>query len=133
MKYDLGHCIGNRLRRLSRIVDRQFRTSLKAYDITESQLSILFVLRKLGEVEQGKIGEALVLERSTVSRNVKLLEKNGIVTRTSDYRPDIELTEKGNELVNTLIPIWEELMDDLIDKLGVDGMETIRTLEMKLS
>ena len=133
MKYDLGHCIGNRLRRLSRIVDRQFRTSLKAYDITESQLSILFVLRKLGKVEQGKIGEALVLERSTVSRNVKLLEKNGIVTRTSDYRPDIELTEKGNELVNTLIPIWEELMDYLIDKLGVDGMETIRTLEMKLS
>ena len=106
---------------------------MRWYDITESQLSILFVLRKLGKVEQGKIGEALVLERSTVSRNVKLLEKNGIVTRTSDYRPDIELTEKGNELVNTLIPIWEELMDYLIDKLGVDGMETIRTLEMKLS
>lgn len=133
MKYDLGHCIGNRLRRLSRIVDRQFRTSLKAYDITESQLSILFVLRKLGRVEQGKIGEALVLERSTVSRNVKLLEKNGIVTRTLDYRPEIELTAKGDKLINTLIPIWEGLMDDLMNKLGADGMETIETLEMKLT
>ncbi|MFK5974554.1 MAG: MarR family transcriptional regulator [Flavobacteriaceae bacterium] len=132
MKYDLEHCIGNRLRRLSRIVDRQFRASLKAYDITESQLSILFVLRKLGKVEQGKIGEALVLERSTVSRNVKLLERIGIVTRTSDYRPEIELTAKGNELVNTLIPIWEELMDDLMDKLGTNGMETIKILERKL-
>lgn len=132
MKYDLEHCIGNRLRRLSRIVDRQFRAGLKAYQITESQLSILFVLRKLGKVEQGKIGEALVLERSTVSRNVKLLEKIGIVTRTLDYRPEIELTSKGNELIDTLIPIWEGLMDDLMDKLGAQGMEIIEALEMKL-
>jgi len=87
MKYDLGHCIGNRLRCLSRIVDKQFRASLKDYNITESQLSILFALRKLGKIEQGKIGEALILERSTVSRNVKLLEKREIITRTSDYRP----------------------------------------------
>ncbi len=133
MKYDLGHCIGNRLRRLSRIVDKQFRISLKEYDITESQLSILFVLRKLGKVEQGKIGEALVLERSTVSRNVKLLEKGGIVTRTLDYRPEIELTSKGNKLINALIPIWEGLMDDLMGKLGVDGMDIIKSLENKLA
>lgn len=132
MKYDLGHCIGNRLRCLSRIVDKQFRASLKDYNITESQLSILFALRKLGKIEQGKIGEALILERSTVSRNVKLLEKREIITRTSDYRPEIELTAKGEKLVDLLIPVWETLMDNLMEKLGNDGLEIIESLEKKL-
>lgn len=132
MKYDLEHCIGNRLRCLSRIVDKDFRASLKDFDITESQLSILFALTKLGKVEQGKIGEALVLERSTVSRNVKLLEKRGILKKTADYRPEIELTQKGHELVKTLIPIWEGLMDVLMDKLGNNGLGIIKALEQKL-
>ena len=132
MKYDYEHCIGNRLRCLSRIVDRDFRASLKDFGITESQLSILFALKKLGKVEQGKIGEALVLERSTVSRNVKLLEKSDIITKTSNYRPEIELTQKGLDLVNTLTPIWEKLMDSFMEKLGNNGLQSIKSLEEKL-
>ena len=132
MKYDLEHCIGNRLRCLSRIVDKDFRSSLKDFDITESQLGILFALRKLGKIEQGKIGEALILERSTVSRNVKLLEKRGIIIRTSEYRPEIELTQEGEELINKLIPIWEDLMDTFMEKLGDEGMQNIESLEQKL-
>ena len=132
MKYNLEHCIGNRLRCLSRIIDKQYRSIIKDFNITESQLSILFALRTLGKVEQGKIGEALVLERSTVSRNVQLLEKREIVIRTKDYRPEIELTKKGEELVTSLIPYWENLMDTLMDKLGVDGLQHIESLEDKL-
>ena len=132
MKYNVEHCIGNRLRCLSRIVDKDFRSSLKDFDITESQLSILFALTKLGQVEQGKIGETLVLERSTVSRNVKILERRGIITKSSDYRPDIELTQKGRDLVQTIMPIWESLMDTFMDKLGNEGLENIKSLEQKL-
>ena len=132
MKYDLELCIGNRLRCLSRIVDSGFRASLKDHGITENQLSILFALRKLGRTEQGKIGEALVLERSTMSRNAKLLEKNNIIIRTTDYRPQIELTQKGEDLVDTIIPLWEDLMDHFTNKLGAIGMQNMVQLEQKL-
>jgi len=130
--YNVEHCIGNRLRCLSRIVDKDFRSSLKDFDITESQLSILFALTKLGKVEQGKIGETLVLERSTVSRNVKILERRRIITKSSDYRPEIELTKEGHELVQTIMPIWESLMDSLMDKIGNEGLENLNSLENKL-
>ena len=132
MKYNVEHCIGNRLRCLSRIVDKDFRSRLKDFGITESQLSMLFALTKLGKVEQGKIGEALVLERSTVSRNVKLLEKKGILTKTIDYRPEIELTTKGHNLVQMIIPVWESLMDTFMEKLGNEGLGSIKLLENKL-
>ena len=132
MKYDLEHCIGNRLRCLSRIVDKDFRANLKDFDITESQLSILFALRKSGKIEQGKIGEALILERSTVSRNVKLLEKQKLVRRTTAYRPEIELTNKGIGLVSKLIPNWEKVMDSLVGMLGDYGTTPLEKLEQRI-
>ena len=132
MEYDVEECIGNRLRKLSRIVDKEFRSILKNFDITESQLSILFVLSKLGRTEQGKIGEVLCLERSTVSRNVKLLERKQILKRSDAYRPEVELTESGKQLLQQILPLWGKLMDDLSEKLGGEGLVSLKNLEQKL-
>nr|WP_298998347.1 MarR family transcriptional regulator [uncultured Allomuricauda sp.] len=133
MKYDLQLCIGTRLRRLSRIADGYFRTHIADFDITENQMSILFFLKKIGAIEQGKIGENLALQRSTVSRNIRLLEKKNYVKSTNNYRPEIELSQKGNELVSMLLPIWENIMDELIEKIGTSGMEHISELEKKIN
>lgn len=132
MKYQLEHCIGSRLRRLSRIADSHLRKSLVGFDISENQMTILFALSEMGKVDQGRVGEELFLERSTVSRNIKLLEKSKLVAKTADYRPEIELTAAGKALVKKLIPLWEKVMDDLMDKLGNAGMGPIETLEKKL-
>ena len=133
MKYDLEHCIVSRLRRLSRIIDGHFRIKLSEFNITENQMTILFALAKLGKVEQGIIGQTLVLERSTVSRNVKLLEKRNYITRTPLYRPEIELSKEGHKLVQNLIPVWEEIMDELISKLGENGLSNLKELEKTIA
>lgn len=133
MKYELQLCIGSRLRRLSRIADGHFRSKLSEFNITENQMTILFVLSKMGKVEQGKVGQVLVLERSTVSRNVKLLEKQNYINKTSAYRPEIELSKEGTELVQNLIPFWEETMDELISKLGENGLTHLTALENSLN
>lgn len=132
MKYELNNCIGLRLRKLSRIVDGYYRKNLIDYEITENQLTILFLLSEMKKVEQGRIGKVLKLERSTVSRNIKLLEKKGLIKRTPEYKPEIELTTKGRKLAIELIPLWEKTMDELIAKLGDNGLQIIKKLEMKL-
>jgi DNA-binding MarR family transcriptional regulator len=132
MKYNLQQCIGARLRRLSRIADAHFRAELTDLDITENQMTILFALSKLGKIEQGKIGQNLVLERSTVSRNIKLLEKRNYLIRTEAYRPEVELTKEGKEFVQVLIPRWEKAMNKLISKLGMKGFELIEKLENRI-
>ncbi|MGW9685733.1 MarR family winged helix-turn-helix transcriptional regulator [Flagellimonas sp. 2504JD1-5] len=132
MKYQLKHCIGSRLRRLSRVADGHIRRFLGEYKITENQLTILFTLHELGLVEQGKVGEVLCLERSTVSRNVKLLEKRSLLERSAEYRPEIQLTKKGMNLVKELIPQWEMAMDILVDKLNDDGLQSLQKLENRL-
>lgn len=132
MEYDLQLCIGSRLRRLSRIVDNHFRQAINDFNITENQMTILFFLYKKGKIEQGKIGELLVLQRSTVSRNIKLLEKENYLVKSVNYRPDIELTAEGYKLVKQLIPLWNEVMNELAIKLGPFGMATIGELEKKI-
>lgn len=132
MKYELELCIGSRLRRLSRIADGHFRSQLSEFNITENQMTILFALSKMGKVAQGKVGQALVLERSTVSRNVKRLENQNYINRTYAYRPEIELSKEGAELVQTLIPLWEETMDELVSKLGENGLTHLNALENSL-
>jgi len=132
MKYELNNCIGLRLRRLSRIVDGYYRKNLIDYEITENQLTIIFLLSEMEKVVQGRIGKVLKLERSTVSRNIKLLEKKGLIKRTPEYKPKIELTTKGKNIAIKLIPRWEKTMDELIAKLGDNGMQIINKLELKL-
>lgn len=132
MKYELNNCIGLRLRRLSRIVDGYYRKNLIDYEITENQLTIIFLLSEMKKVVQGRIGKVLKLERSTVSRNIKLLEKKGLIKRTPEYKPEIELTTKGKNIAIKLIPRWEKTMDELIAKLGDNGMQIIKKLELKL-
>ena len=132
MKYQLEHCIGSRLRRLSRIADGEIRRVLGEHKITENQMTILFTLHELGRVEQGKIGEVQCLERSTVSRNIKLLEKQNLLHRTAEYRPEVELTTEGMDLVKVLIPKWEKAMDVLVSKLQKEGLSNLQGLEARL-
>jgi len=133
MKYKYQQCIGARLRKLSRITDSIYRRHLAGFDVTESQISILFTLSEMESIDQGAVGSLLALERSTVSRNVNLLVKKGWISKSADYRPEIELTDQGKKVVEKIAPIWEEAMDELIEKIGVEGVEIIQKLESTLA
>ena len=132
MKYKFEHCIGARFRRLTRVIDGNFRASLKEFDITEHQMTLLFALKNLGKIDQGELGRRHAMERSSVSRGINVLYKNGYVHKSGDYRPQISLSQKGEDLVRQLVPLWEKLMDKLISDIGEDGMEMILKLEQKI-
>ena len=132
MKHELKDCLGYRLRKITRIIDGHFKKMLTDFEITENQMTILFTLFQLGSVEQGKIGKVLALERSTVSRNIRLLEKLSLVEKTEQYRPEVQLSRKGEELAKTLLPLWNSVMDELVGQIGNEGMQHIRKIEKAL-
>lgn len=129
MKYEIQDCIGAKMRKISRIIDNCYRKNLAEFEVTENQLTILMVLYKTKMIEQGQVGKILELERSTVSRNIKLLEKKNLILRTNDYKPSIELTKKGHNLVETILPKWEKTMDEIHNLIGDKGFQQISDLE----
>ena len=96
-------------------------------------MALLFVLHSIGSVDQGELGKKLVLERSSISRNINVLYRNGYVGKNSNYRPQVFLTAKGIDLVKQLIPLWENAMDTIISEIGDDGIDMINKLEQKLN
>ena len=131
MKYDFSDCIGSRMRKLSRNIDAVYHARLIQFGVTENQLTILFSLFSKNKIEQGKLGQLLDLERSTISRNIRLMEKEGWVVKSKDYRPIITMTKKGKTLVNAIIPTWEKLMDDMLLKFEAKGEQMLREIEEK--
>jgi DNA-binding MarR family transcriptional regulator len=70
-------CIAVRLRMLSRAVTRIYNQALRPYGLTTSQMNILVAISCLGEARQQDVCQALHLEKSTLSRDVVRMRRQG--------------------------------------------------------
>lgn len=128
--FDPRTCISGKVMRLSRATANIFRKYLQPYDITDSQLSILFILSKAGGLTQKQLSDIAVLEKSTLSRNIKRLLDKQYLSRTNF--PIISITEKGKQFVNDIIPEWQKAMNEIQEMLGENGENALTLLHSKL-
>lgn len=123
-------CISGKMMIFNRVVANIFRKHLKEFEITNSQLSILFVISRGEGLRQKHISERLILEKSTVNRNLSRLIKNGFITDKNDSR--FILTEKGSLFLKQIYPHWQSAMTEVRDLIGEDGEDALNVLEKKL-
>jgi len=123
-------CLSGQMNRINRHIANTFRKYLKPFDITDSQLTILFVLSKRQNINQKTLSDITVLEKSTLNRNLKRLFDKHYISR--DKFPILELTLEGKTFVNAIIPEWEKAMQDIRKQLGEDGEHALQELHNKL-
>ncbi len=117
------YCIAGKMMRCNRLVSQIFRKYLLPFNITTSQLTILFIAAKKGTITQTFLSEVLYLEKSTVSRNMRrLLEQNYLVKAT---KKEINITTKGKKLLEQIIPEWEKAMTEIRTSLKQEGEEAL--------
>ena len=81
-----------------------------------------------------ELGRLADLDRSTVGRNVKVLERLGLVrlAAAEDQREAaVTLTPAGAEALRRAAPLWEEAQRYVEAALGADGARALRTLANK--
>jgi len=69
----------------------------------------------------GKLARPLGMDRSTLSRNAKILENKGLleIEEGEDRREQIfNITEEGISLLQEAIPMWEGVQIELAEKMG---------------
>lgn len=106
------NCINAKLRKLHRMLNNIYMEKFKPYGIQGSMLSILFIIGKNEQVNQKILAEKLVLDPSTMSRDIKKLEGKGwlSVSKGEDPRNSVlNITPKGYELLEEIAPVWEGL------------------------
>ena len=104
-------CLGYRTRRLARIVTRVYNDSLRPLGLNITEMNLLAAIAAQGSVQPARLGRAMALEKSTLSRNSSRLVERGWV-EVRDH-PDgrgvlLAVTARGNEMLLRAVPVWKQ-------------------------
>ena len=123
-------CVGIRVGRLHRLVGRRFDEALRPLGVTVAQMEVLGALTLISvPVRPADLVRRLAVERSTVSRNLALLEKRGYVTATQTSPTGrslrVTVTAEGRALYAETEDAWREAQLSLVGQLGADAVPTL--------
>jgi DNA-binding MarR family transcriptional regulator len=124
-------CIAYRVRTLNRVITKLYDTVLKPFGITVNQTTILAMLTLVQKARPGEIGKKLHMEKSTVSRNLERMRKNGwveIAAGESGPTRFVSVSPKGRKLLTALHPQWEKAQTAATCLLGGDGVHAVQIL-----
>ena len=121
-------CIGARVRILNRAVSRIYDDMIRPHGIKFSQLNILTVVTSHGPIQQMEVGHILSLEKSTLSRNVTLMEAKGwLQSQAGEGRNRLlVVTPKGRELLVNAAPDWATAQERVAAMLGAQTAVELR-------
>ena len=130
-----AECPALRVRQASRVLAKHFDDELAPFGLLSSQLPILAAIAMLGDsgVTMGRLAEALLIDRTTLTRSIRPLERAGLlrVARSlKDARTKVVvITRAGERRIEAIFPVWERVLKQLKKSLGA---ETIADLYARL-
>ncbi|MFR0688676.1 MarR family winged helix-turn-helix transcriptional regulator [Enterobacterales bacterium AE_CKDN230030158-1A_HGKHYDSX7] len=124
-------CLCTKLRRSARAVTRVYDDALKGVGLTTAQFSLLRHLSRLEQPSISDLAEAMGLDRSTLGRNLKPLESEGLVRleEGEDQRNRIVvLTPAGLERIVRGRDAWDVAQQEVAAHLGDDKRRQLEAL-----
>jgi DNA-binding MarR family transcriptional regulator len=116
---------------IGRAVTAVYDHAVSSNGVTIAQVSLMAVLGKVGPCPPSRLGEVLQLERSTVSRNLDILMRNGWVQAdSSDAKGvrEVSLTPAGRRKLESVMPAWRTAQAEAARLLGDAGVKAVRTV-----
>lgn len=104
------HCLCLHAQRAARTLARRFDEAFRGLGVTSGQFSLLNSLNRPEPPTIGAVASVLAMDRSTVTANLKPLERMGMVVSAVDAKDRrgrrIALTDAGRALLAAATPIW---------------------------
>lgn len=124
-------CMGLHIRRASRILTQVYDDALRSIDLEINQFTLLVAVHLFQEVSITRLAQELFTDQTTITRNIKVLEKRGLVaTHPGEDRRIklISLTMEGQILLDQAFPLWEQVQSELKQHLGDQKWQTLLSL-----
>ncbi|HEV7309010.1 MarR family winged helix-turn-helix transcriptional regulator [Ensifer sp.] len=131
----MARCYCALLRKATRRATSVYDDALQPVGLNLAQFSLLRHISRDEPISMTELGRKIELERSTVSRNVKVLEGMGLAATGSgkDQREAIvELTESGRQILIDGAPLWQAAQDKIEARLGPDAAAQLEDLLLAL-
>ena len=104
------HCLCLHAQRAARALSRRFDEAFRSLGITSGQFSLMNGLNRPEPPTIGAVASLLAMDRSTVTANLKPLERSGLVTVSVDAEDRrgrrAALTDAGRALLAKATPVW---------------------------
>ncbi|MDH1442204.1 MarR family winged helix-turn-helix transcriptional regulator [Pseudomonas sp. GD03721] len=129
-------CLCTQLRRASRGVTRRYDDALAAVGLGAAQFSLLRHVQRLTQSSISVLADAMGLDRSTLGRNLRVLEEQGLVQlgEGRDLRArEVRLTEAGLQRIGQALPLWEQVQRELNARLGAERRAELMSLLEELA
>ena len=116
-----GYCASFNFRRTARAVTRMYDAALQESGMRSTQWAILVSIAKSQPVAIGAVSDVLVVDRTTLTRSLRLLEREGLLTiskRSTMRQRFLSLTEKGEDALRRSLPAWRKAHQRFVDTVG---------------
>ncbi|WP_428031427.1 MarR family winged helix-turn-helix transcriptional regulator [Ancylobacter sp.] len=124
-------CLCRRVQRASRNVGRQFDDAFRPVGINNWQFTMLMTLAAQASRTVNQIAADLGMDRTTTTKNLRPLERRGLVAIRTDDKDGrvrrVSLTESGDQLLAVALEEWRVVNDRLAAALTPAQLEALRT------
>ena len=117
----LRSCACHKVRMAARAVTRAYDEALRPTGLRATQLSVLVAVATGEAASIAALAQLLGMDRSTLTRNLGPLEKEGLITVGAEgWRRSraLEVTRKGQSRLREALPLWKKAQDMLKSRLG---------------
>lgn len=122
------NCAVNALRKTERAATQIYDDALRPTGLRITQFNVLTAIRKLEPISVKKLARSIVMDRTTLTRNLKPLEREGLirVDTAEDRRVrEISLTPAGHRELTRAYQYWEQAQAKLLKQLGRKQMRQL--------
>lgn len=127
----LTDCACFDLRRATRAVSRMYDEFLRDAGLNITQFSMLRLICAEKELSISTLGRYMVMERTSITRALAPLERDGLVHSrlgTDKRIRVVSVSNKGRRLVEGAEPKWRQAQEALLATIGEDRWRAMRTL-----
>jgi DNA-binding MarR family transcriptional regulator len=119
-------CVCTAARRNSRDLTRVFEKAMRGSGVRGTQFTLLATLVQTGPIPTTRLAEFQGLERTTLTRNLSRLVRDGFVQihEGEDRRVrKVAITPAGEDAARRAFPFWKKAQDAALAAAGAKGVQ----------
>jgi DNA-binding MarR family transcriptional regulator len=116
---------------VTRVMTQMYDDTLRPSGLRVTQFSILGCLSRLGVANITQLTALLIIDQTTLTRSLKLLEHADLIERVpqADARVKaVQLTAKGKQARKAAYPLWEQAQQRVLRQIGAEAWVNIQNL-----
>jgi len=121
-------CLCSSFRRTTRALSQLYEEAMRPTGLRITQFTILQALERTGEVKQGRLGEILVMDSTSLTRTLRIMRQQGWIAerRGEDERERwLKLSKAGEAKLKIATASWEKVQARVQAKLGEAGWNSL--------